>query len=59
MVTVVLLSATLWFSLSHLAIGQCSEYCSIVEIDPAVALNAFAVLSGAIVLLFKSCGSRP
>ena len=43
---------------SHLATAQCSECRSIFEIDQAVALNAFAVLSGAIVLLFKSCGSR-
>ena len=32
---------------------------SIFEIDPAVALNGFAVLSGAIVLLFETYRSRP
>ncbi len=32
---------------------------SIFEIDPAAALNGFAVLSGAIVLLFETYRSRP
>jgi len=32
---------------------------SIFEIDPALALNGFAVFSGAIVLLFETYRSRP
>jgi hypothetical protein len=29
------------------------------ELDPALALNGFALLAGAIVLLFETCRSRP
>ena len=36
------------------ALAQSSELGSIFEIDPAVALNGFALLSGAIVLLFEA-----
>jgi len=44
---------------SGIAHAQSSEISSIFEIDPAVALNGFAVLSGAIVLLFETYRSRP
>ena len=46
-------------SITGVARAQCSG-CSIFEIDPAAAaLNGFALLSGAIVLLFETYRSRP
>jgi len=45
-------------SLTGIAHAQSPE-ASIFEIDPAVALNGFAVLSGAIVLLFETYRSKP
>jgi hypothetical protein len=45
-----------WTAVAH---AQCSDCESIFEIDPAIALNGFAVLSGAIVLLFETYRSRP
>lgn len=54
-----LISAALFaFSVAGLADAQESAS-SIFEIDPATALNGFAVLSGAIVLLFETYRSRP
>jgi hypothetical protein len=54
-----LLCALLTLSFSGVARAQCSECGSIFEIDPALALNGFALLSGAIVLLFEAYRSRP
>jgi hypothetical protein len=39
--------------------AQSSELTSIFEIDPAIALHGFALLSGAIILLFEAYRSRP
>jgi hypothetical protein len=39
--------------------AQSSELASIFEIDPAVALNGFALFAGAIVVLFEAYRSRP
>ncbi len=46
-------------SFGGIAQAQCSECGSIFEIDPALALNGFALLSGAIVVLFETYRSRP
>ena len=46
-------------SFGGLARAQLSELTSIFEIDPTVALNGFAFLSAAIVLLFEVYRSRP
>jgi hypothetical protein len=54
-----LLGALLTLSFSGIARAQSSELGSIFEIDPALALNGFALLSGAIVLLFEAYRSRP
>ena len=50
-----------FFALSAVGIAhaQFSEIASIFEIDPAVALNGFALLAGGIVLLFEVYRSRP
>ncbi len=45
--------------LEGVAHAQTSELASIFEIDPAVALHGFALLSGVIVLLFEAYRSRP
>ena len=45
--------------LGGVAHAQSSELTSIFEIDPALALHGFALLSGAIVLLFEVYRSRP
>ncbi len=45
--------------LRGVAHAQSPELASILEIDPAVALHGFALLSGAIVLLFEVYRSRP
>lgn len=45
-------------SFSHLAHAQSSEFTSIFEVDPAVALNGFAILAAAIVVLFEVFRSR-
>ena len=49
------------FVLSFIAVAhaQSSELGSIFEVDPTFALNGFALLSGAIVLLFETYRSRP
>lgn len=52
-------AALFMLGFSGIAHAQSSEISSIFEIDPAVALNGFAVLSGAIVLLFETYRSRP
>jgi len=44
---------------SGIALAQSFELGSIFDIDPTVALNGFALLSCAIVLLFESYRSRP
>ena len=46
-------------SVGGVARAQSIELGSIFAIDPAVALNGFAVLAGAIVLLFEAYRSRP
>jgi hypothetical protein len=45
--------------LGGIARAQSFEISSIFEVDPTLALNGFAVFSGAIVLLFEACRSRP
>ena len=55
----VLPGAFIALSVSGVARAQSSELASIFEIDPAVALNGFALVSGAIVLLFEIYRSRP
>jgi hypothetical protein len=55
----VLRGAFIALSVNGVARGQSSECGSIFEIDPVVALNGFALLSGAIVLLFEIYRSRP
>jgi hypothetical protein len=44
---------------SGIVFAQSFQLGSIFEIDPTVALNGFALLSGAIVLLFETYRSRP
>ena len=44
---------------SGIAHAQSFQLGSIFEIDPTIALNGFALLSGAIVLLFETYRSRP
>ena len=51
--------ALIALSLGGVAHAQSSELASIFEIDPTAALNGFALLSGAIVLLFEAYRSRP
>ena len=46
-------------TLGGIARAQSLEIPSIFEVDPTLALNGFAVLAGAIVLLFETCRSRP
>jgi hypothetical protein len=53
------LSTLLMLSFSGVALAQCSECGSIMELDPALALNGFALISGAIVLLFETYRSKP
>ena len=55
----VLPGALFALSASGIARAQFSEIGSIFEIDPAVALNGFALLAGAIVVLFEVYRSRP
>ncbi|HLI82257.1 MAG TPA: hypothetical protein VKV03_19855 [Candidatus Binataceae bacterium] len=52
-------SALFVLGYSGIALAQSFELGSIFDIDPTVALNGFALLSGAIVLLFESYRSRP
>ena len=59
LIKLVLPGALLALSFGGVARAQCSGCGSIFEIDPAAALNGFALLSGAIVLLFEACRSRP
>ena len=54
----VLLAALIALSSSHLAHAESSEFSSILELDPAVALNGFAILAAAIVVLFEVFRSR-
>jgi hypothetical protein len=54
-----LLGTLFTLSFGGIAHAQCSECGSIFEIDPALALNGFALLSGAIVVLFETYRSRP
>jgi hypothetical protein len=42
-----------------MAHAELSEFGSIFEVDPTIALNGFALFSGAIVLLFQTYRSRP
>jgi hypothetical protein len=46
-------------SIDGIARAQSPALGSIFEIDPMVVLNGFAVLAGAIVLLFEVCRKRP
>jgi hypothetical protein len=46
-------------ALGGVARAQSLEFTSIFEVDPTLALNGFAVFTGAIVLLFEACRSRP
>lgn len=52
--------ASLWaaslFCLCGVALGQSSR---MIDLDPTVALNVFALLSGAMALLFETCRSLP
>jgi hypothetical protein len=50
------LSAVLLFCLGGVALGQWSKT---IDLDPTVALNVFALLSGAVALLFEICRSLP
>ena len=52
-------SALLMLIFIGVAHAQSLELSSIFEIDPAVALNGFAIFSGAIVVLFETYRSRP
>jgi hypothetical protein len=55
----VLACAFIALSLGGIARAQSPEPSSFFEIDPMVALNGFAVLAGAIVLLFEVYRKRP
>jgi len=57
-IRVAFLYATLSLGIGGVALAQCSDCSSIFEIDPAVALNGFALLSGAIALLFETYRSH-
>ena len=46
-------------ALAGIARAQSIELASFFEVDPTLALHGFAVFSGAIVLLFETCRSRP
>jgi len=59
MLRLALPSAFIVLGVTGVARAQSSELGSIFEIDPAIALNCFALLSGAIVLLFEAYRSRP
>ena len=50
------LCAVLLFCLGGVALGQWSR---MIDLDPTVALNVFALLSGAVALLFEICRSLP
>jgi hypothetical protein len=54
-----LIVALLVASFGGAASAQTPAIGSVFEIDPAFALNGFALLSGAIVLLFETYRSRP
>jgi hypothetical protein len=54
-----LVCVLLTLSFSSIANAQCSDCESIFEIDPAVALNGFAVLAAAIVVLIEAHRSKP
>ena len=51
--------AIIALGIKGVARAQCADCGSFFEVDPAVSLNGFAVLSGAIVLLFEAYRSRP
>jgi hypothetical protein len=53
------LTVILVLVVTGVARAQTPELASIFEIDPALALNGFAVFAGAIVLLFEVYRSRP
>jgi hypothetical protein len=55
----VLACAFIALSFGGIARAQSPEPGSFFEIDPMVALNGFAVLAGAIVLLFEVYRKRP
>jgi hypothetical protein len=59
MLKLVLSSTLIALSVTGVARAQSSELASIFEIDPAVALNGFALFAGAIVVLFEAYRSRP
>jgi multisubunit Na+/H+ antiporter MnhB subunit len=59
MLRLVIPSALIALGVTGVARAQSSELASIFEIDPAVALNGFALFAGAIVLLFEAYRSRP
>jgi hypothetical protein len=52
-------TALIVLSFTTIARAQTPELASFFEMDPAVALHGFALLSGAIVLLFEAYRSRP
>jgi hypothetical protein len=58
-IRVAFVCAMLSLGFGGVALGQCLECGSIFAIDPAIALNGFALLSGVIALLFSTCRSRP
>ncbi len=58
MLRLALPGAFIALGVTGVACAQSSELGSIFEVDPAVALNGFALLSGAIVLLFEAYRSR-
>lgn len=51
--------ALLMLAMCGAAAAQASELTSLFEVDPVLALNGFAVFTGAIVLLFEAYRSRP
>jgi hypothetical protein len=51
-----LLWVVLLFCLCAVALGQ---WTGMIDLDPTVALNVFALLSGAIVLVFEICRALP
>ncbi len=58
-IRVAFLCAMLSLGFGGVALAQYLECSSIFAIDPAIALNGFALLSGVIALLFGTCRSRP
>lgn len=59
MLRLALPAAIVVLGLSTVVRAQTSELASVFEMDPAVALHGFALLSGAIVVLFEVYRSRP